>query len=153
MEVLSKTTTTNQEVVHEGWLIKSPPTKLWRAVRRIRVHTSVRFFLFTSRGVEWRRRVRRGYAGGKFFFSEFWRLYVLVAEDGDGTFGWNDLGPWNVWCFCLRHGQAAVTAVANYLGTCGRIYEIRSGESIRFVGVYIAQCPAFLSPIYSAPIS
>jgi hypothetical protein len=23
---------TNQEVVHEGWLIKSPPTKLWKAV-------------------------------------------------------------------------------------------------------------------------
>lgn len=29
MEVLK----TNQEIVHEGWLIKSPPTKLWRAVR------------------------------------------------------------------------------------------------------------------------
>lgn len=23
---------TSQEIVHEGWLIKSPPTKLWRAV-------------------------------------------------------------------------------------------------------------------------
>lgn len=28
MEVLK----TSQEIVHEGWLIKSPPTKLWRAV-------------------------------------------------------------------------------------------------------------------------
>ncbi|XP_058804375.1 GRB2-associated-binding protein 2-like isoform X2 [Phymastichus coffea] len=35
MEVLK----TNQEIVHEGWLIKSPPTKLWRARWRERWFT------------------------------------------------------------------------------------------------------------------
>lgn len=59
MEVLK----TSQEIVHEGWLIKSPPTKLWRAVgiecetesaRRVRILSSTRlsdggaWSLFTS---------------------------------------------------------------------------------------------------------
>lgn len=34
MEVLK----TSQEIVHEGWLIKSPPTKLWRAVGIIKYY-------------------------------------------------------------------------------------------------------------------
>lgn len=39
---------TSQEIVHEGWLIKSPPTKLWRAVSKlysIIIHRN--YFVFT----------------------------------------------------------------------------------------------------------